>query len=244
MNILSILSLIDIAALLLFFVLWLAFGWLVERSRYASRTLSMRMSVERAHWMEAMAQRDLRMIDTGIMAGLQQGTAFFASSALIAIGGAFTLLDQERGFTALAEELPEITSSEPHLFQFKLLGMIAILAYGFFKFAWSYRLFNYASILIGGVPNVADAPVRERRLQARKAAGMNIEAGRNFNAGLRAIFFALGYIGWFVSGLTFICATVFITVVLIRRQFSSPARIAVLFPRLADEERDEEGTPA
>ena len=42
--------------------------------------------------MHTMARRELRMIDTSIMLGLQQGTAFFASSALIAIGGCFALL--------------------------------------------------------------------------------------------------------------------------------------------------------
>ncbi len=152
MTVLSLLAAVDIAGLVLFFVSWLAFGWLVESSPLAPRTLSMRMSVERARWMDTMAKRDLRMIDTSILAGLQQGTAFFASSCLIAIGGAFTLLDAEAGLVTLGRDLPGPTSTDPHLFQIKLLGMIAILAYGFFKFAWSYRLFNYASIMIGAVP--------------------------------------------------------------------------------------------
>ncbi len=65
---------------------------------------------------------------------------------------------------------------------------------------------------------------------------MNIEAGRNFNAGQRAVFFALGYIGWFVSGLTFICATLFVTLVLVQRQFASPARYAISHAGLSNED--------
>ena len=41
---------------------------------------------------ERMLTREVRIIDTQIMASLQNGTAFFASTSLIAVGGALTLL--------------------------------------------------------------------------------------------------------------------------------------------------------
>ena len=37
------------------------------------------------------------------------------------------------------------------LFEIKVLGLMALLAYAFFKFGWSYRLFNYCSILLGAL---------------------------------------------------------------------------------------------
>jgi uncharacterized membrane protein len=37
-------------------------------------------------------------------------------------------------------------------FELKVFGLIAIFAYAFFKFGWSYRLFNYSSILFGAIP--------------------------------------------------------------------------------------------
>ena len=43
-------------------------------------------------WMQQMLARDMRMVDAQIMASLQNGTAFFASTSLIAIGGTLTLL--------------------------------------------------------------------------------------------------------------------------------------------------------
>ena len=56
--------------------------------------------------MRTMARRDLRMIDTSIMLGLQQGTAFFASSALIAIGGCFALLGASDQVLDVLSDLP------------------------------------------------------------------------------------------------------------------------------------------
>ena len=35
--------------------------------------------------------------------------------------------------------------------ELKVLGLAVILGYALYKFAWSYRLFNYAAILIGAV---------------------------------------------------------------------------------------------
>jgi uncharacterized membrane protein len=57
---------------------------------------------------------------------------------------------------------------------------------------------------------------------------MNIIAARNFNAGLRAIFLSIGYLGWFLSPYVFMATTIFIIVVLIRRQFFSDARLAIM----------------
>ena len=42
--------------------------------------------------MEQLLARDMRMVDAQVTAALQNGTAFFASTSLIAIGGALTLL--------------------------------------------------------------------------------------------------------------------------------------------------------
>jgi len=46
--------------------------------------------------------------------------------------------------------------------------------------------------------------------------------------GLRAIFLSIGYLGWFVSPYLFIATTIGIIIVLVRRQFYSEARSAVL----------------
>jgi uncharacterized membrane protein len=53
------------------------------------------------------------------------------------------------------------------------------------------------------------------------------DAGRHFNRGQCAFFFALGYLGWFLGPLPPIAATAGIIVVMWRRQFVSESRRAV-----------------
>lgn len=220
----------DLTALAFFLAVW-AFHSLAADGRLFRRTsLSAAMNRQREAWMRTMARRELRMIDTSIMAGLQQGTAFFASSSLIAIGGCFALLGSRDLVHALLAQLPFVGDPAPGVFELKVIGLVVLFAYAFFKFGWSYRLFNYCSILIGAVPvlrdEVADAEEIERAVA--RAARMNVLAGRHFNAGLRGIFFSIGYLGWFVGPLGLTVTTVLLLTVLLRRQFFSAARRAVV----------------
>ena len=57
---------------------------------------------------------------------------------------------------------------------------------------------------------------------------MNIIAAKNFNDGLRTIFLSIGYLGWFISSYVFIATTSIIIVALLRRQFFSEARLAIM----------------
>ena len=52
---------------------------------------------------------------------------------------------------------------------------------------------------------------------------MNIAAGRHFNRGQRAFFFALAYLGWFLGPVSFIGFTGAVLVAMYRRQFASDA---------------------
>jgi uncharacterized membrane protein len=56
---------------------------------------------------------------------------------------------------------------------------------------------------------------------------MNIVAARQFNRGQRAFFFALGYLGWFISPYVLIGATFAVLVVMSAPQFCSDARAAI-----------------
>lgn len=61
-----------------------------------------------------------------------------------------------------------------------------IFAYAFFKFGWAYRLFNYASIIMGAVPDLGQAEDQAVRKMAMQAGELNVLAGRHFNRGQRA----------------------------------------------------------
>lgn len=50
----------------------------------------------------------------------------------------------------------------------------------------------------------------------------------HFNSGLRAVFFSVGYLGWFVDPVVFVVSMLVLFAVPVRRQFFFAARQAVL----------------
>src|ERR1700675_1806936 len=84
--------LVDILAIGFFMLEWSVYAVTLEHTAYGSDSLSARMHVYREVWIRRMLDRETRMVDMQIMASLQNGTAFFASTSLFAVGGALALL--------------------------------------------------------------------------------------------------------------------------------------------------------
>jgi uncharacterized membrane protein len=220
-------SLLDYGALGFFVVAWAGYHLAIESTAAGGRSLNRLMNAHRRLWMERMLVRENRVVDTTLMASLQNGTAFFASTSLFAIGGALTLFRSPDDVLTLLGESPLGITTSRLAWEMKVVGLAVIFVYAFFKFGWSYRLFNYAAILVGSVP-VRPAPDDvEATAAARRAASMSIVAGKHFNRGQRAFFFALAYLGWFVGPYVMIGATAAVLFVMWRRQFASDAIAAL-----------------
>lgn len=222
---------LDYIAIGIFLILWWGFSWLTSGKPKIERpALTHLVNRHRRAWLRNSLTRDLKMIDTQIMSGLQNGTAFFASASMFALGSCFPLLGASDSVGSIYATLPPYFQAGHEGFEFKVVGLAGIFAYSFFKFGWAYRLFNYCTILFGSVPmpkHTGDDPaVTERAIE--RVVELNILAGKHFNAGLRGIFLSIGYIGWFVSPLLLIALTVFVIFVLVRRQFFSEARAVLL----------------
>ncbi|MCP8939032.1 DUF599 family protein [Alsobacter sp. SYSU M60028] len=215
------LTLLDAVALAFFILCWVAYHRVLESRRLGPRSLNGMMHAERLRWMERMIVREPRIVDTQIMGSLQNGTAFFASTSLFAIGGSLALLrgaeDVQRVFT----DMPFAVQSTRAMWEVKTIGLTVIFVYAFFKFAWSYRLFNYAAILLGATPPPSSADTPEGRLHVLKTTRMTTAAGAHFNRGQRAFFFALGYLGWFLGPGAFLATTAGVLAVMASRQFRS-----------------------
>ena len=222
-----LLSTPDLIALAFFLGAWAAYAAVIEWSEHGRRGLNAEMDTYRETWMRQMLARQNRIVDTQITASLQNGTAFFASTSLIAIGGALTLLRSTDEMLAVFGTLPFGITTTRAEWEAKTLGLAIIFVYAFFKFAWSYRLFNYLSVLLGAAPPIEEKDTPEALAHARRAAKLSEEAGRHFNRGQRAFFLALGYLGWFVSPWVFMATTTAVLVVMWRRQLASPARRAL-----------------
>jgi uncharacterized membrane protein len=215
--------LVDILAVGFFILEWAAYAFTLERSAYGRDSLSSRMHIYREVWIRRMLDREARMVDMQIMASLQNGTAFFASTSLIAIGGALALLRSTNDAVAVLNALPFNISPPPVLWEIKCLGLILIFIYAFFKFAWAYRLFNYVAILLGATPPASQRDTPEAEAHVLRTTRLFENAGRHFNRGQRAFFFALGYLGWFISPWVLFVSTAAVVIVTWRRQFASNA---------------------
>jgi uncharacterized membrane protein len=218
---------VDLIALGLFAVAWAGYAAGVEWTRTGGDSLNARMHRFREVWMQRALERDVRIIDTQIMASLQNGTAFFASTTLLAIGGVLSLLRSTDETLAMVADLPFAIQVTRAQWEMKVIGLVIIFVYAFFKFAWSYRLFNYAAILLGAMPPPDTSGTPEGEAHVRRTAGMIESAGRHFNRGQRAFFFALGYLGWFAGPYALMAATVATVAVMWRRQFISQSRRAL-----------------
>jgi uncharacterized membrane protein len=219
---------LDLIALAWFIVAWTGYAINIEYLPRKRLSLNATVNSYRIVWMRRMLDREMRMVDMQVMAALQNGTAFFASTSLLAIGGALTIVRSTDEVLNVIATLPVGISTTRTLWEMKAIGLAVIFVYAFFKFAWSYRLYNYVSILLGAMPpeREKDTPAAESHVE--RTASLFAAAGRHFNHGQRAFFFfALGYLGWFVSPYVFMATTAAVVFVMWFRQFRSDARRAM-----------------
>src|SRR5689334_10015692 len=153
-------TVLDIIALAGFVIAWTTYSIVIEWTPHGRLGLNSRMNSYREMWMRRMLTRENRMVDMQIMAALQNGTAFFASTSLIAIGGALTLLRSSDDMMSLLSTLPLGVSTSRLLWEAKTIGLAVVLVYAFFKFAWSYRLYNYVAIMLGATPSAEEQESR------------------------------------------------------------------------------------
>src|ERR1700693_2350373 len=174
---------IDLIALGCFVGAWLLYAFLVEWTPAGRAGLSAFMDRYREVWMQRMLHREARMVDMQIMASLQNGTAFFASTSLIAIGGGLALLRSTNDALAVLGALPIDLTPSPALWEVKCVGLVLIFIYTFFKFAWAYRLFNYVAFLFGAMPPAGQRDTPEAEAHVLRTTRLFETAGRHFNRG-------------------------------------------------------------
>lgn len=227
---------LDIIAIIWFLAAATAYSWFSEHGPLKNRSLTAHMNKRREAWLRVALQRDLRIVDTSIVAGLQNGTAFFASASLLGIGACFAMLRSANEIFSLLKELPFSTSNSQTEWEIKVFCLLILFAYAFFKFGWSHRLWNYTSMLVGALPLPQDTDEVKKEEAMQSALAMNILAGKHFNRGLRTFFLSIGIIGWFVGPIVFMVATTWIIIVLIRRQFFSDSVDAAAMTPLTKED--------
>lgn len=217
----SLFSAVDLTAVFLLILAWFLTTYLIENAPTHRPSVAMLMAHFRRDWMRRMAERDVRIFDAQIMNGLRQGTAFFASTTMIAIGGILALIGNTDLLAGVASDLT-LNRAPKFVWEVKMMLTLAFVTNAFLKFVWSHRLFGYCAILIASVPNDPNDTTTLSR--AMTAGEVNVTAARSYNRGLRSIYFSIGSIAWILGPIPLLIATAVTVSVLWRREFMSNSR--------------------
>ena len=223
----TLFSSLDFAALAFVIISWAIVGWVIENPPMHRPSVSMLMGQYRREWMVQMTTRQPRIFDAQIIGSLRQGTAFFASTSMLAIGGTLAMVGNGEELSGFANELT-LGTDPAFVWEVKLMTVALFLTNAFLKFVWSNRLFGYTAVLVAATPNDITDPRCLPR--SRQAAEIGITAARGFNRGLRSLYFALAAAAWIVGAVPLIAATFFTIGVLYRREFASASRKILMDP--------------
>jgi uncharacterized membrane protein len=216
---------LDAAGLVFLIACWAGCTLAIENAPASRPSMSQIMANFRRDWMRQFVTRQPRIYDGQIIASLRQGTAFFASASMIAIGGGFALLGNAERLRGVAQDLT-LDSDPLFMLEIKLLALVLFAANAFLKFVWSHRLFGYCSVLMSAVPNDPDDP--KALPMAMQAAELNVTAARGYNRGLRSVYFGIASSAWLLGAGPLVLATLITVGVILRREFASQSRYVLL----------------
>ena len=213
-------TLIDVLAFVWFVACWIGFDRLARRRAIDTPSLVSTMRVYRDAWMQQMARRDSHQFDATLLNNLLRYVLFFASTTVFILAGLVALLGTADQVIDVVSRLPFSSGFVLWVWEVKVVMLIYIFVYAFFKFTWCAWQFNATGILVGGMPDPHESP--ERAIQAAATvSGLAALAGKSFNDGVRAYYFSMAALSWFLHPGIFMASTAWVTYVLYRREFRS-----------------------
>ncbi len=222
-NLITLMPWEDWAALTLFFFGWVGYAAFASRRAKVERTLLASTNHFRKVWMMQVTYRDQRIVDAAVTQNLAASPSFWASTTILVLGGLLAVLGTSDRATELVHDLPFAARTSMLVFDMKIIVLLAVFVYAFFRFTWSMRVYSFGAILVGAAPNVEvfNAGEADRDAFAERAGKLMGMAAESFADGLRAYYMSFAVIGWFVSPAAFALATLAVLWVLYRREFRS-----------------------
>lgn len=212
---------LDALAFLWFVIATIGYGLFSRYGPSSESNLISAIQRQREAWMANMARRADRVQDVLLVSNLAAGNTFFASTSVILLGALSALLGSGETAQRIIASLPHALAAPPALWNLKILTLMAVFTYSFFKFAWAFRLAHYAMILVGATPAADKASEKVRFAHGARTARLAGIAGEHSNSGLRAYYFAIAGTAWFYHPLAFIIATTWVLLIVIRREYLS-----------------------
>ncbi|MFC3051598.1 DUF599 domain-containing protein [Kordiimonas pumila] len=215
-------SMADVLVVSFFLLVWIGYTYVADHSSLHKKSISYAMDRQRLRWLTEASSREVKIVDTNVLRTLITGISFFASSTVLVMGGLIAALGYAEKLAVTFSHLPLINPVTTDGLTLRFCFLLGIFVYAFFKFAWAFRTANYCAIIIGGMPDTApnqNAAAKQNRITV--ATSLSSTSGHSYNRGIRAYFFALAGLAWFVGPVFFVAATIVVLLVLIRREFAS-----------------------
>ncbi len=219
---------LDLIALAFLAVVWI--GYVAFSARHGRRVPSLhsRMDVFRREWMVRMIDRDNRMVDINIVRNLTRSSQFFASITMLILGALIALTGYVQQALEVVSGLPFTVKGTARLIEMKILLLVVIFVYAFFKFTWAIRQLGFCSTLIGAAPKQPKEDPEQFAPIINRIARITSYAGVNFNNGLRAYYFGMAALSWFLHPWLMIAATARVAFILYHRELASNTLAALV----------------
>ncbi len=221
---------LDIAAFAFFVLAWAGYVIFADWRAKSVPSLHNTMNGYRREWMLRMIERDNRMVDVNIMRNLTRSSQFFASTTMLVLGALIALLGYVQQAMDVVSGLPFTIKASTRLLEIKVVLLVLIFVYAFFKFSWAIRQLGFCSTLVGAAPKAPKDNPEQYAVQINRVAAVTSYAGTNFNDGLRAYYFALAAMTWFLHPYLMLIATTWVVYILYHREFASKTLLALIDP--------------
>ena len=212
----------NVLALLFFLACFRGYLYYTSLRAVDTPCLAYAMHRFRKQWIRMALTRENRIADTNIVANLERNVSFFASASLLVLAGLMTLLNSSDAVLGMLADFPFSDQSTRGEWEVKVMLLMFLFVYAFFKFTWSLRQYGLVSVMIGGAPELKLLPSEEEMARhVDSISKMSSKASGNFNNGLRSYYFSMAALSWFVNAWFFIALSAFVVFVLYRREFKS-----------------------
>lgn len=212
--------LLNISAFLWFLICFKGYSQYARLKARNTACLASELHQARFEWMTELLSRDVRVADNTAVANLERSVSFFASTTMLILAGLITILGSTEKAIGLIADLPYALQATRAEWEIKLILLIFVFVYAFFKFTWSLRQYGFVTVMMGGAP-VMDSADSALKKEAQRIARMGSMAAHNFNMGLRTYYFSIAVLAWFLHPILFMVASATIVFVLYRREFKS-----------------------
>lgn len=211
----------DIIALLWLVGWWAGYTLVTDKVGRHKRALAQVLDSVRQQWMQRMLERENRMADVNIIIAHHRSGALLTSTTILIMAGIVAVLGNVDRLAVILDQFSFTVLASRELIELKVVVLLLIFIYAFFKFAWSLRQHNTALVLIGAAPLPADKDDDSAATYPKQAARLLTRASGNFNRGIRAYYFALATLAWFVQPWLFMVAVIAVIAVNYRRDYRS-----------------------